>query len=662
MDTTGLPHWWLELRKRHDPGINRVFILHNNVNDLVYHAQDKEKGTENTDSYYDTPHPFRDLLLHILATDGGFGPILFYSPTSPLSLFFINSDGKHTNIFVDPDKLRTETDKLFSGDYNQEDSHLWKKFAKAVQTEKRVLQEKLDVLFAIEPVLEQYSSAFKIAFIMDFFEKITTTQENVADFQAEEIVRKWALSDSIKQSRNLIIGMTVEHSMLPGTITSSSSNIHGIEVSMPGPEDRLNFLDFWSRPSFSMGTSIVELGGGFVPSDREDGMDSQQIQQGRRESLAGLSRGFRLVNLDAMCRMATVETEGIITDQLFRQFKQIIIREESRNLLEEIEPKHSFDDIGGLEYAKKHFRNVANKLISSAAVSRLPKGQSVPKGILLAGPPGTGKTILAEALARNTGMTLVKLGNIRASRLGESERNLARALSLIEKMAPVVVFVDEIDQSFGSRSTGHEGDSGVDRRIFGKLLEFMGDNTKRGKVLWIAASNRPDLLDEAMKSRFDTVMAILPPYESEECKKILLTMEHRIPGLRYADALTNEIDKYVQKIAGMPGRAIETLVRKAVDIAGEEGLDGEIVLESHHIDRAMKLFKPNIDQREVDRQTINAVMAVNFTDMMPSDPMMYPPHLRPAIQEAIGQEGMKSNTSLARYLDKLQGKWVSNNN
>jgi len=89
----------------------------------------------------------------------------------------------------------------------------------------------------------------------------------------------------------------------------------------------------------------------------------------------------------------------------------------------------------------------------------------------------------------------------------------------------VIVFVDEIDQAFGSRGTGLAGDSGVSSRIFGKLLEEIGNTKNRGKVIWIAASNRVDLLDLAMIRRFGKIFPVLLPYSKETRIKIFKVME-----------------------------------------------------------------------------------------------------------------------------------------
>jgi len=273
MEKSHLPDWWIELAKLHESGINRVFVLHNNVNDLAYHPQ--KAGVEDSDPYFDSPHPYRDLLLHILAIKG-FGPILYYSPTSPLSMFYLGENNRHEQTYIDLGKLENELDSLLEGKYEKEDKqtdlNIWEEFARKTRAKKKDKQEKIEVLFLVESLLEKFSPDFKITFVMDFFEKITTQQDNVADFQAEEIVRRWALSDKLKKSNNLVIGMTVDYELLPRILTDSSSNIKGIEVPMPGVDERENFLEFWSRPSLAIGAETIELDAGFLPEARVDAL------------------------------------------------------------------------------------------------------------------------------------------------------------------------------------------------------------------------------------------------------------------------------------------------------------------------------------------------------------------------------------------------------
>ena len=112
------------------------------------------------------------------------------------------------------------------------------------------------------------------------------------------------------------------------------------------------------------------------------------------------------------------------------------------------------------------------------------------------GPPGVGKTALAEALARDIGFNFVKLLNPRTKWVGESERNFFKALTTLRSLTPLVVVEDEADQSEHGRDE-YSGDTGVSNRLRQMRFEFIGDPAIQGKVLWIRITNRPDRLDQA---------------------------------------------------------------------------------------------------------------------------------------------------------------------
>ena len=148
----------------------------------------------------------------------------------------------------------------------------------------------------------------------------------------------------------------------------------------------------------------------------------------------------------------------------------------------------------------------------------------------MTGPAGTGKSAVAEAVAHEAGVNAVvlNLARILGQYVGNSERNLEKALQAIKSLAPTIVFIDEIDQSV---SRGGSGDSGVSNRIFKRLLEFMSDTGNRGQVLFLAATNRPDLLDAALRrpGRFDKKIPFLIPDESERAA-IIQVMATTLPS------------------------------------------------------------------------------------------------------------------------------------
>ena len=121
----------------------------------------------------------------------------------------------------------------------------------------------------------------------------------------------------------------------------------------------------------------------------------------------------------------------------------------------------------------------------------------VPMGILFTGPMGTGKTFVAEAFAKECGLTTIKLKNFRSKWVGATEGNLEKILNVIRAIGQVVVIIDEGDRAFGN--TDGEGDGGTSSRVIARIKEFMSDTSNRGRILFLVMTNRPDKLDVDLK-------------------------------------------------------------------------------------------------------------------------------------------------------------------
>ena len=187
-------------------------------------------------------------------------------------------------------------------------------------------------------------------------------------------------------------------------------------------------------------------------------------------------------------------------------------------------------------------------------------------GVLMTGPAGTGKSAVAQAVAKESGVNAVSLNlaRILGQYVGNSERNLEKALRAIKSLAPTIVFIDEIDQSV---SRGGSGDSGVSSRIFKRLLEFMSDTGNRGQVVFLAATNRPDLMDAALRrpGRFDKKIPFLIP-DAEERLAIFQVMaaKYEMAGKPSAAA--------IDSTEGWTGAEIEAAVVKAAELIDDEDL------------------------------------------------------------------------------------------
>jgi len=236
------------------------------------------------------------------------------------------------------------------------------------------------------------------------------------------------------------------------------------------------------------------------------------------DATAGLNyTGIETCLLNILENAVVRESDAL---QYIREQRGELLRTESEGLIQVIEPSRGLDAVlGGLEHVRKRLHLIVDALSSPDPVKRA----LAPMGVLFVGPPGTGKSLAAGALAfeaSKAGIQYVRLGDFREMWVGQSERNFSRILQLLQSFGRVIVFMDELDQGEGaSRNVeAHE----TSRRVFGKLLEFMASPRNRGQILWIAASNRPAKIDTALlrPGRFDLILPFDLP-DAAGCREIL---------------------------------------------------------------------------------------------------------------------------------------------
>ncbi len=241
-------------------------------------------------------------------------------------------------------------------------------------------------------------------------------------------------------------------------------------------------------------------------------------------------------------------------------------------------PKVSYDDIGGLGDAVKKIREMVElPLRHPELFKRL--GVEAPKGVLLHGPPGTGKTMLAKAVAGETSSNFITIGGpeIVSKFYGESEGKLREIFKEAEENAPSIIFIDEIDSIAPKRDevSGEE-----ERRIVAQLLSLMDGLNARGKVVVIGATNRPNAIDEALRrpGRFDREIEIGIPDRNGRYE--ILQIHTR--GMPLADDV--DLCWLADKTHGYAGADISALTKEAAMAALRRVLP-EVDLEAEEIPR-----------------------------------------------------------------------------
>ncbi len=220
-------------------------------------------------------------------------------------------------------------------------------------------------------------------------------------------------------------------------------------------------------------------------------------------------------------------------------------------------PEVSYEDIGGLKDEIEMIREMVELPMKHPEVFQK-LGIGAPKGVLLTGPPGTGKTLLAKAVASETDSQFYSIAGpeIMSKYYGESEKQLRDIFDEASKNAPSVIFIDEIDSIAPKRGEGHDQ---TEKRVVGQLLALMDGLKGRGQVVVMAATNRPDDIDEALRrpGRFDREIKIMPPDEKGR-KEIFLIHTRGMPLAKDVD-----LDYLAKKTLGFTGADIEVLCKEA---------------------------------------------------------------------------------------------------
>jgi len=326
--------------------------------------------------------------------------------------------------------------------------------------------------------------------------------------------------------------------------------------------------------------------------------------------LANVTHGFVGADLAALAREAAMRTlrrylpeidlEKPIPSEILEKmrvtpgdFKEALKEVEPsamREVLVEI-PHTTWDDVGGLEDLKAKLKEaVEMPLKDPESFKRM--GITPPRGILLYGAPGTGKTLIAKAVATESESNFISIKGpeVMSKWVGESEKAVRMIFKKARQVAPCIVFLDEID-AIAHRRGGGEGDSGVTERVVNQLLTSMDGLESREGVLVIAATNRPDMVDPALlrAGRFDKL--ILVPVPDERTRLEILKVHTKNMPLD-GDVSIGELAK---EIEGYTGADIEGLCREAALSALRENRKAKKV-SMKHFEEAKKSVHPSMDE------------------------------------------------------------------
>lgn len=270
-----------------------------------------------------------------------------------------------------------------------------------------------------------------------------------------------------------------------------------------------------------------------------------------KEKLLKAALGLTKDEAEKVYRKALVKS-GKLTESevdIILSEKQQLIRR--NGILEYIDEDETIEAVGGLDELKKWLRQRSNAFTERAREYGLPQ----PKGMLILGVPGCGKSLIAKTTARLWSLPLLRLDIGRVydgSMVGRSEANLRNALKTAESISPVILFIDELDKAFAGTTGSADSDGGTSSRIFGSFLTWMQEKTS--PVFVMATANRVERLpgEFLRKGRFDEIFFVdLPtPEEKKEIFKIHLLKRRK-------DISRFDLEQLAKVADGFSGAEIE---------------------------------------------------------------------------------------------------------
>lgn len=588
-DTRVLPTWAEDLRRRYLRGEASMFVLHGNVYDVVLCDGKMMALTE--------------FLTDVLLKDSK-ETIAVYNVATGVR-FTKRAEGA---IGVEDLLLSTEKDRVFA---------------------------------ALERLL---IGSTKVALIMEYAEAIAPAGDpnfqGEADRAAIVTLHRWSALPEIERGDNVVLLISENLTELAPKLISNPK-VAVVEVPMPDvatrreaaklADGRLTEKDTERYAGVTAGLKSIQIASILTPqraeeealADREafisgllgGGADAA----GRAHKLATLTSGLSREEVKELVAPTALPPEASLpspierarkeTDRLIAKRKREILERECFGLVEFVEPAHGFEVVGGMEEVKKDLMVIAES-IREGRTSR------VPMGILFTGPMGTGKTFVAEAFAKECGLTTIKLKNFRSKWVGATEGNLEKILNVIRAIGQVVVIIDEGDRAFGN--TDGEGDGGTSSRVIARIKEFMSDTSNRGRILFLVMTNRPDKLDVDLKraGRLDRKIPFLYVQTAEEVELVAKALLRK-NKLKTDVDLASIRESFSSKLIGYSNADIEAVLLLANEEAARES-GGDAAVTASHFERAAIDYFPSRDVELLEYMELLAVFESSSRRLLPA--------------------------------------------
>jgi len=428
-------------------------------------------------------------------------------------------------------------------------------------------------------------NAPSIIFI-DELDAIAPKREEVTgEVERRVVAQLLALMDGLSGRGNVIvIGATNRPSALDPALRRPGRFDREIEIGVPDKQGRYEVIQIHTR-GMPLAEDVdlkklAEMSHGYTGADLSS--------LGRETAMKALRRYLPQIDLEEERVPPSVLDKMQVTMEDFNNAYKEITPTAMREVYIEIPTIH-WEDIGGLEEVKEDLREAVEWPLKTPEIfDRL--GIKPPKGILLYGPPGCGKTLLGKAVATESAANFITIKGpeVFSKWVGESEKAIREVFRKARMAAPAVVFFDEIDSLVPRRGLGFS-DSGVSERVISQLLTEMDGMVSLEDVVIVAATNRPDMVDPAVlrPGRFDRLIYVPEPDEKSKLQ-IFKIYTKNMPLGKDVDLV-----QLAASAKNFSGADIDALCREAAMVALRKDVNANQVTSSD-FDEARKRVGPSV--------------------------------------------------------------------
>ena len=429
-------------------------------------------------------------------------------------------------------------------------------------------EKKLRKLF-----IEAEEKSPSIIFI-DEIDAIAPKRETVTgEVERRVVAQLLALMDGLHgRGKVIVIGATNRPNSLDPALRRPGRFDREIEIKVPNEKGRLEIFQIHTRnmpldKKISL-KDFSQITHGFVGADI--------MAVAREAAMAALRRYLPKIDLESEIIDPELLEQIEVTKNDFEEALKEVLPSGIREVFVEI-PNVTWDEVGGLELLKQKLIEAVDWPLSNPSIfTRM--GVRPPKGILLYGPPGCGKTLLARAVATESKANFISIKGpeLLSKWVGESEKAIREVFRKARMAAPCIIFFDEFDSIAPSRGR-HTSDSGVSEKVLSQFLTELDGLEAMKDIVVIAATNRPDILDPALirPGRIDRILLVPAPDEKARFE-ILKLFTKDMPL-----ATNAKIEKIKELTEDFTGADIETLCREAAMIALRENIRARKITFEH---------------------------------------------------------------------------------